>query len=275
MLGRFINQQFLFQEYTSQLAWNPFAPTAMPDAWLSANVPRLGQTNIFNPLLQTGFVSTAAAISSGSPAVTVTSANGIYPGMFVSAGFLGANYFKLGTVVSTVSGTTITLSSNALGTNVSAPIYFSYKQYPNANVFYGDLYFGPGLNNTTAGLSSNIFFTSLGDGFPPTIEWEDQNGQPQWGIRSDTRSAATGGYMEIGNFPGANSSGLIFGNGTDGFVGAVTVPSLTISSLSSGILKWEHLALWQSARLERISLPLQPPSTATPLAPTWSFQRAT
>ena len=198
-VGRFLNQQFFLKEYTAQLAWNPFASGLLADSWLSANIPRLNQPNIFKPD-NAVVTSTTANLTSGSATATITGlTNGIYPGMYVNSSFAG-NAFNPVTQVSSISGATLTLTSTANRTASNAALNFGYTQFPGANVFKNDIYLGPCLDTTAAGMA-NIFFTSQGDAFSPGLVWQNTSGLANWSFTANTSG---GGEMLLGQNTGAS-----------------------------------------------------------------------
>lgn len=83
-------------------------------------------TNYYVSTLQTGTVAatTTASITTGSPTMTVVSAAGISPGMVVFDVTNPSNLTQ-GVTVSSISGTTITLSANAAGTAPSDTVSFA------------------------------------------------------------------------------------------------------------------------------------------------------
>ena len=199
MVGRFLNQQYFLQKYTAQLAWNPFSVNGLPDPWHSANIPRLNQSNVFNP--GTNTITATGNLTAGSTLMTgVTSTVGLFSGMYAG----GGNLLPPLTVISSISGSTITLSANANKSVTGVGVYFSNSPFPAQTVVKGDsLILGPALDNSAA-FSTNLAFTSAGDSFNPGIVWQNTSGAAGASITAPT---ATSGTMTLGWGGGTSGTG--------------------------------------------------------------------
>jgi hypothetical protein len=102
-----------------------FAPYGVGDGSTTFGLPNrayraVGRDNASGSASNINQVSTTFSITTGTKAATVASATGLYVGMFASAPKL-----PLGTKITAISGTSVTVSNNATGTVVTGAIRFS------------------------------------------------------------------------------------------------------------------------------------------------------
>lgn len=217
-IGNFVDWQ-LRQDFTSFLTGfqNIFAPGAQPDSYIPTTIPRLKQSNLFQPYLYPGLVTTTGSWTASSNTVVITgSMTNIQLGMSIrSTGALTAfgefDAFQQGVVITNINSNTLTLSGNSSYTGTGT-FYAQAGTQPLANVINGDLFVGPGTNAGTGANDNWIHLTSVFGGSD--------------GITTD----GTGWVM---TFPGSTTGDAYWGNSSQNFHVSGTTGGITIS-LNSG-----------------------------------------
>jgi hypothetical protein len=252
LLGRYIDQQFFDQIDTSALAWNPFAPNALPSSWLSSNAVLANQSTCFQPNL--GEVTGAEfSISSGSATATINSGTtaGIYPGMYAACPGFAVGVQPSVTRVASVTSTTVTLTGALSATNANIYMAFSWSPFVGALNDQGDFIIGA-ANNLNGPNPCNVVFMASGDYFSPGLIWQNVSGAGEWSITAPTSGSGdmyiqnangavkldlnSGGYTNVTG--GLNVNGATALTGTLSVAGGSAATPLVISSTNSTSANW-------------------------------------